>query len=181
MRTRTPAKLLVPETLIWVVGNSSTHLGCPNCCHKGQNLAYSAEELGQQPLLPGALHISISVGRAEFYSLFLHNLLFPSLEVHQCFINHSSVTKVILTASFTKHFQKLSSLYSVTHGAWQMRGLFLQRQRKVNKKNKLLFSRFKLATYASSRQWVAADKKSEYVHLKYRKLPGDRSRKSFPH
>lgn len=31
MRTRTPATLLVPETLTWVLGNSSsTHLSCPN-------------------------------------------------------------------------------------------------------------------------------------------------------
>lgn len=82
----------------------------------------------------------------------------------------SSITKVILIALFTKHFLILGGLYSVTHGAWQVRGLFLQSQRKVNKKNKLIFSRFKFATHASSHQGVVADKKTEYLHLKYIKL-----------
>lgn len=29
LSVRTPATFLVPETLIWVVGSSTTHLGCP--------------------------------------------------------------------------------------------------------------------------------------------------------
>lgn len=52
MGTGTPATLLVPRMLIWVMGNSSSHLVQPLlCCHKRQNLAYWEGDLGQQQLL----------------------------------------------------------------------------------------------------------------------------------